>query len=178
MLTLTTRDDQRVYGEEDAAFLIPLVSNASFAYENLCLVNAQRGVAGNLDIMRRVSKILNADMDQGESLQSLLGEIQQLAHYEYAMIAVLPRNHPDTLILLAHAGLVPHHAGKGTVMSLGSGVAARAVAQRKTIIIDDVEILSGEPEAGWFRHPGIRACMISPPDHGRDRRGIAAHGLG
>ncbi len=82
VLTISRKEDEGPYQNEDVETLIPLVSNAAFTYENLRLVNERERETQYLNSIEKALQIVNSSMQEGELLQTVLKEIQSVVPFD------------------------------------------------------------------------------------------------
>jgi class 3 adenylate cyclase/GAF domain-containing protein len=174
VLTLSRRDDTRVYSQEDIEALTPLLSNAAFTYENLRLMRENDRGSLQLRSIEKIFKIINSSFRDSELLQAILSEIHSVIPFDIAAVLSCNGHKPTQVIvadLLAHG---PTEIVKGAHYECKGTYIEKALKQQNTFILEDSQDLKAESPAAcaepvannleaelFFKH-GRKTCLFAP----------------
>jgi class 3 adenylate cyclase/GAF domain-containing protein len=171
VLTISRRENEGPYRNEDVETLIPLVSNAAFTYENLRLVNERERETGYLNSIEKALKIVNSSIREDELLQAVLKEIQSVVPFDLGIIMTLDETRPDHLTIMDFMTNDPTTLSKGSLYFYPGSVIDRVVKQKGTLLIDDADELSGEADRKLFAD-GSQSCIMTSLEAGGDILGV------
>jgi len=172
VLTISRRDNEEPYRSEDVETLIPLVSNAAFTYENLRLVNERERETGYLNSIERVLEIVNSSMGKDELLQAIMKEIQLMVTFDLAIIMTLDEARPNNLTIVDIMTKDPTTLSKGSLFFYPDSVIDRVIKQKGTLLLNDMNELSGEVERQLFPDHCLQSCVMTTLEAGGDNLGV------
>ncbi|MFZ0724597.1 MAG: GAF domain-containing protein [Desulfobacterales bacterium] len=169
VLTLSRKDDARVYGPEDIEALTPLLSNAAFTFENLRLIKENERGFLQLKSIEKIFKIINSSFRDSELLQAVLGEMHTVIAFDIALVLLKNRQKPECLTVFDMAAHGPTDVTKGAQLDYSETVVEKVLKQETTLIIEDTQaagaIAGGEDNgimAELFLKNGRRTCLLTP----------------
>lgn len=172
VLTISRRNDDRVYAAEDVDVLVPLLSNAAFTYENLRLIRENERRTRRLRGMEKIFGLLNSSFRGGELLHAVLGEIQTVLPFEFALILLRAPHRENFLILHDMAGTAPAGWVRGTAFPLAGSVMDRALRRNVSRAIPDVRELDSEADRTLLKGPEAAAGTTIPLTFGGTPEGV------
>jgi class 3 adenylate cyclase/putative methionine-R-sulfoxide reductase with GAF domain len=144
VLTLSRRDDSRVYSQEDIEVLTPLLSNAAFTYENLRLMRENDRGSLQLRSIEKIFKIINSSFRDSELLQAVLSELHSVIPFDISVVLSSNDHKPTQVVvadLLAHG---PTEIVKGGLYDVKRSYIEKALKQQTTLILEDTQELTSE----------------------------------
>jgi adenylate cyclase len=86
VLTISSRNMDRIFSQEDVEVLTPLLSNAAFTYENLQLLKENERNRKHLRSIEKIFKVLISSFRDTELLHAVLNELQSVVPFELALV--------------------------------------------------------------------------------------------
>ena len=174
VLTLSRKDDKKVYCHEDVEALTPLLSNAAFTYENLRLLKENAQGALQLKSIEKIFKIINSSFRDSELLQAVLNEIGSVVPYDIAVVMTRNNGKADHVTVFDLLSKGPTTISKGASYFCGGSLVEKSLKQESTIIIndtpsqlsetipDDSAGLSNNLDKELFIKQGRTSCLLTP----------------
>ncbi|MBT8359291.1 MAG: GAF domain-containing protein, partial [Deltaproteobacteria bacterium] len=148
VLTLSRKDDNKEYSQDDVEVLTPLLSNAAFTYENIRLLKENELGSIQLKSIERIFKIINSSFRDSELVQAILNEIHTVVPFDIAVVMTRDENMPEFLTVSDLMATGTTSIAKGDYYSLRGGVLEKVLKQESAIIVDDKNFPDEEPEMG------------------------------
>ncbi|MBW2250424.1 MAG: GAF domain-containing protein [Deltaproteobacteria bacterium] len=146
VLTLSRKDDNKEYSQDDIEVLTPLLSNAAFTYENIRLLKENEQGSLQLKSIEKIFKIINSSFRDSELVQAILNEIHTVVPFDIAVVMTKDENMPEFLTVSDLMATGPTSISKGDYYSPKGGVIEKVLKQESTIIVDDKNLPEEEPE--------------------------------
>ncbi len=174
VLTLSRKDDSRVYSHEDVEALTPLLSNAAFTYENLRLIKENDQGALQLRSIEKIFKIINSSFRDSELLQAVFTEIRGVVPFDLALVLTKNGQKLDQYTVYDMFSQGPTNINRGTQFSCKGTVIEKVLRQESTVLLDDTpsllaNLLNGKTgarcsnlEKELFVGAGRRTCLLTP----------------
>lgn len=162
VLTISRKSVDIPFTQEDVEVLIPLLSNATFTYDNLRLLQENKRVKHRLRSMEEIVKAINSSLRDSELLSAILYEIQKYVAYDLAVILTWDENAPARVSILDFLALVPTNLSKGTHYPHLGSIIDKALKQEVSMIVGDMTTLSHQVEKGLFADQGFQSCLLTP----------------
>jgi class 3 adenylate cyclase/putative methionine-R-sulfoxide reductase with GAF domain len=174
VLTLSRKDDTKIYTQEDVEALTPLLSNAAFTYENLRLLKENERGALQLRSIEKIFKIINSSFRDSELLQAVLNEIRSVVPYDIAVVLTRDDARQSHLTVFDLLSSGPTNISKGESYFCGSSLIDKALKQETTLVIDDnnariskvkkdkAKSLFNDLEKELFINQGRKSCLLTP----------------
>jgi class 3 adenylate cyclase/putative methionine-R-sulfoxide reductase with GAF domain len=174
VLTLSRKDDKKVYSHEDVEALTPLLSNAAFTYENLRLLKENSQGALQLKSIEKIFQIINSSFRDSELLQAVLNEIRSVVPYDIAVVMTRNNGKADYVTVFDLLSNGPTSISKGASYYYGGSLIEKSLKQESTIIINDTPSqlletipdekagLSNELDKELFLKEGRTSCLLTP----------------
>jgi len=99
VLTISRKNEDKIFTQDDVEVLTPLLSNAAFTYENIRLFKENELGKEIVKTTVKIFKTINSSLRDSELMYSVLHEIQSLISYDLAVVMVMDDNHPDDLMI-------------------------------------------------------------------------------
>jgi hypothetical protein len=97
VVTISSRNKNRVYTHSDIDVLTPLLSNAAFTYENLRLMKVNEQGTVYHRFIEKIFKLFNSSFRDSELIHAILTEIHTVAAYDLAVVMTKHVNKPGYL---------------------------------------------------------------------------------
>ncbi len=174
VVTLSRKDDTKIYTQEDIEALTPLLSNAAFTYENLRLLKENEKSMLQLKSIEKIFKIINSSFRDSELLQAVLNEIRGVIHYDLAVILKRDEGRQGHLTVFDLLANGPSNISKGESYYCSSSLIDKALKQETTLIIDNTDArisetnknkapsLFNDLERELFINQGRKSCLLTP----------------
>ena len=146
VLTLSRKDDNKEYSQDDIEVLTPLLSNAAFTYENISLIKENEQGSLQLKSIEKIFKIINSSFRDSELVQAILNEIHTVVPFDIAVVMTQDENMPGYLTVSDLMATGPTSISKGDYYSPKGSVIEKVLKQESTIIVDDKKLSKEEPE--------------------------------
>ncbi len=163
VLTVSRRDGDSTYNNEQVAILEPLLSNAAFTYENLLLMRANRRLRKELKTFVDILEIINSSFRGSELLQACLSEMRNLVNFDVAMILRRDINRMDEIVVYEVLAVETTMVGRGTHLPIKrNSMIARALKQESPLLIADTGSLDDESDRDLLADQEGKAAMLVP----------------
>jgi class 3 adenylate cyclase/GAF domain-containing protein len=146
VLTLSRKDDNKEYSQDDIEVLTPLLSNAAFTYENISLIKENEQGSLQLKSIEKIFKIINSSFRDSELVQAILNEIHTVVPFDIAVVMTQDENTPGFLTVSDLMANGPTSISKGDHYSPKGSVIEKVLKQESTMIVDDTNLPEEEPE--------------------------------
>ena len=174
VLTLSRKDDDKEYSQDDIEVLTPLLSNAAFTYENIRLLKENEQGSLQLKSIEKIFKIINSSFRDSELVQAILNEIHTVVPFDIAVVMTKDENMPDFLTVSDLMATGPTSISKGDYYSPKGSVIEKVLKQESTIIVDNKNLpeeesemdstgsISNKLEKELFAESVGGCCLITP----------------
>ncbi|MCJ7617937.1 MAG: GAF domain-containing protein [Desulfobacterales bacterium] len=163
VLTISRRNDDKIYSQDDVEILTPLLSNAAFTYENLRLLKDNEKGEIVLKVVEKIYNVINSSFRDSELLHAIMNEIQVVVPFSIAMVITRVENISDQIKIIDLLANKPTDISKKTFYQYQQGsIIDKVLRQGSTLIIDDTSVLSSEIEKKLFVNQGCKSCILAP----------------
>ncbi len=163
VLTISRKNDDKIYSQDDVEILTPLLSNAAFAYENLRLMMDSEKGKLVLKTVEKIFKIINSSFSDSELLHAVLNEIHAVVPFNLAMVMTVVENGSDYITIFELLANEQTSISRGAQYSIEQGsIIDRALKQESILIVDDTDVLASECARELFVNQGSKSCCFAP----------------
>ena len=163
VLTISRKNDDKIYSQDDVEILTPLLSNAAFAYENLRLVMDSEKEKLVLKTVEKIFKIINSSFRDSELLHAVLNEIHAVVPFNLAMVMTVVEDSSDYITIFELLANEQTSISRGTQYSIEQGgIIDRALKQESILIVDDTDVLDSKVSRELFVNQGSKSCCFAP----------------
>ncbi|HHP7234422.1 MAG TPA: GAF domain-containing protein [Desulfobacterales bacterium] len=171
VLSLSRKEDQRVYTQDDIEALTPLLSNAAFTYENLRLIKENQRGSMQLRSIEKIFKVINSSYRDSELIQAVLNEIHMVIPFEVALLLTRNGDSSDHLGVYDMLAFGETAITKGARYATGGTLIDKVMKQQATTVIDAEKLPesesaepggSSELEKELIGNHGRRSCLLAP----------------
>lgn len=174
VLTISSRNIDRIYSQEDVEVLTPLLSNAAFTYENLQLLKENERNIKHLRSIEKIFKILISSFRDTELLHAVLNELQSVVPFELAFVLMEDEaklGHLKIFDLLING---PSNLAKGASYPYKGSIIEKVFKQETSLIVDNTFSSSNAVDRELFADHGCTAGMLAPLKRDGNVTGILA----
>jgi len=144
VVTISRSRTDLAFRLDDAELLSPLLSNASFTYDNLRLTQRGETQDARLASLENVIKSINSSLKSTELVQLILHEVRQGVPYDAAVLISRDRAEPGVLFITDVLAFTPTNLTPGRLPDLEGSVLERALRMKNLMILQNGEA-SGHP---------------------------------
>jgi len=162
VITLSRRNDDTVFSQDDIEGLTPLLSNASLTFENIRLFRENETNTAVMNATIKLLKTINSSLGESELINSILNDIQSLVPYDLAIILTKDDNRPDELMVFDFACKEAISIAKGSYFPFRDSIFDKVIKQESSTLITDTSELTGETERALFANPCSAGCLLHP----------------
>jgi GAF domain-containing protein len=174
VLTLSRKDDSKVYTHEDIESLTPLLSNAAFTYENLRLIKENDRGFMQLRSIEKIFKIINSSFRDSELLQAVLTEMHAVIPFDMALLMTKNDQRPNRLTVFDMLSYCPTDITKGSWLDCSNTVFEKVLKQETTVVQDTDDAKDSESvrdkfneditviERELFNRAERKTCLLTP----------------
>ncbi|MCP4687610.1 MAG: GAF domain-containing protein, partial [Desulfobacterales bacterium] len=162
MLTISRKDMDDPYSQEDVDAITSLLSNAAFTYENLRLLKKNEKAALQLRVIDKIFKIVNSSVRGAELIHSILGEIRGGVPADLIVLMTMDEHRPGfmkVVDLLAHT---PTRITNEALIDCRRSVVEKTIEHENLLFIDEVDSLSAKADKALFIDNGAVSGVIAP----------------
>jgi class 3 adenylate cyclase/GAF domain-containing protein len=176
VLTVSRRESETLFTEEDVDVLSPLLSNAAFTYDGLLLMKEKEERDKKLKMIEGALKLVGSSLRGSELFQAVLGRIQYDIPYDLAVIMIRDETVENQIAILDYHASISVSLMKNTGVSYEGSVMDRTIRQENTLFIEDTGSLKHPLEQALFMKNGLQAALLSPLRIGGNIVGVLALG--
>ena len=174
VLTLSSKQERKIFREDDVTVLTPLLSNAAFTYENLRLMDETRHSTEGLNGLGKIFKIINSSIKDTELVHSVLNELHGIIPFDSAMVFLLHEGKSLGLRVEELLTLEPIQITKGSVFVFPNGGYIDKILKQGTHqYIEDTSRFNHPVEKKLFEKTGARIFYLAPLRIGGSVKGVA-----
>ena len=162
VLTISSRNFDRIYSQEDVEVLTPLLSNAAFTYENLRLIKENERNRIHLRSIEKIFKILISSFRDTELLHAVLNELQSVVPFELAFVLVEDESKTGHLKIFDLLINGPSNLNKGASYPYKGSIIEKVFKQETSLIVDNTCSSTNAVDRELFTDNGCTSCLLAP----------------
>ena len=162
VLTISSRNFDRIYSQEDVEVLTPLLSNAAFTYENLRLIKENERNRIHLRSIEKIFKILISSFRDTELLHAVLNELQSVVPFEHAFVMVEDETKTGHLRIFDLLISGPSNLNKGASYPYKGSIIEKVFKQETSLIVDNTCSSTNAVDRELFADNGCTSCLLAP----------------
>lgn len=179
VMTISRKDNSRIYTQQDTDLLAPLISNAAFTFENLELLRTSEKREQRHSLMANIIKIIGSSFRSSELLHAFLSELKSVISFEAALILMLDRHRSDCLSVLDLMADEPLLISKNNQYSIKTGsYLERSIKQDVTLMIKNTDELTTDVDVALFGWGAPKAFLLTPLKVDGQVRGVLSLAAG
>ncbi len=172
VLTISSKNDSKVFNRDDVEILTPLLSNSAFTYENIRLFRKLENETRYQKSLVKIFSIINSSLKDSELLHAILKEIQLLVGFDRAVIMLKDKRKLGYLMVNYVLSNDPLELSVGDCYDSQGNMLDRVMQQESSVVVEDTGELISELEVKLFAGPGNRTCLLAPLMIGGSSRGV------
>ena len=162
VLTLSRRKTEKPFTQEDVDVLVPLLSNATFTYDNLRLLRENEDQSMQLKAMENISSVINSSFRSSELLHAMLSEIKNVVPYDIAIVMARDEDIKQSLYIVDLLAFVPTNLNKGYSYLYEGTILDRLIKQQRPLILHETSSLTHPVEKEIFSDHISRNVLLTP----------------
>jgi class 3 adenylate cyclase/GAF domain-containing protein len=162
VLTISSRNFDRIYSKDDVEVLTPLLSNAAFTYENLRLIKENERNRIHLRSIEKIFKILISSFRDTELLHAVLNELQSVVPFEIAFVLTEDEAKIGHLKIFDLLISGTSNLNKGASFPYKGSIIEKVFKQETSLIVDNTCSSANAVDRGLFAEHGCTCCLLAP----------------
>ena len=163
VLTISRKQEDTPFRNEDVEALVPLLSNAAFTYENIRLMQQLEQNNRNRTFVDKIFKVLGSSLRGSELLHTILDELQEIVPFSLALVLIRDRNRSDSFTVSNMLATTPAGIAVGSTHSARGSIVDTVLRQESILIIDDTSQLAGAADKQLFHsNGGVTSGLVAP----------------
>ncbi len=162
VLTLSSRNNSKIYTHSDIEVLTPLLSNAAFTYENLRLLKENERVGVHQRVIEKIFKLFNSSFRDNELIRAVLNEIHSVVAYDFAIVLAKHGNKPGYLMISEFISSNPSPVVKGSSYSYHDSIIEKVFKQDTALVIEGQNFGDTPLDQALFKDHGSHSCLLAP----------------
>ncbi len=177
VLTLSRKEANSPFTQEDVDVLTPFLSNAAFTYDNLNLMKLNREQRQQLVTITGICKTLGSSLRNGELLHAIMHQFRKDVPFDVAVIMGIQEQSPDRFcVVLDILSSIPLDLSLNGSYDYTGSILEGVVRQGNSLVVTQTESLQHQLEQEILVKPGLRSSLLVPLKMGGTVTGILAIG--
>lgn len=172
VLTVSCRDDDRVYTQDDVDVLTPLLSNAAFTYENIRLLKELEQDTVYINSIEKIFRALNSSLRDSELLHAILDKLKEIVPFELAIVMQAGESKTDSLTISHIQASETMDISVGDHFNGAGSIIERVLNQEAIRVVENTGELRLDVEKKLLGNMGYRSCLLAPLTMGGKVRGV------
>ena len=162
VVTISSRNKNRIYTHSDIDVLTPLLSNAAFTYENLRLMKENE--QGNVyhRFIAKIFKLFNSSFRDSELIHAILTEIHSVAAYDLAIIMTKQVSKPGYLKISDFLSNGPSNLVIDHSYSYQDSIIEKVLKQEIPLVVENSGDLTNSLDKIIFQDHEFQSCLLAP----------------
>lgn len=162
VLTISSKDVNKVFTEKDVEALSPLLSSAAFTYENIRLMHETDLEHKQVKAFKKIFTVLNSSLEGSELLHTILSEVRNIFPFEFAVVMTREDIKEDYLTVSDIISNRTLDITIGDKIIIKGGMIERSINQGSCRIIDEIDPEALGLNKKLFINHGLKSCFIVP----------------
>jgi class 3 adenylate cyclase/putative methionine-R-sulfoxide reductase with GAF domain len=162
VLTISCKDDNRIFSETDVEALSPLLSNAAFTFENIRLMRETELESRHMAAFKKIFKVLNSSLRGSELLHTVLNEIRNILPFEFALIMTRENTSSEFLSVTDIVSSKISDISLGDKFTIKGGMIEKSINQGSCRIVDVIDPQAPGMDKKLFVNHGLKSCLVIP----------------
>jgi adenylate cyclase len=172
VLTLSRRESDIPFTQEDINILTPFLSNAAFTYDNLRLMKQKRQNLQQLAVIGSVCKTLSSSLRNSELLHAVLSQFREEIPFDVAVTLEILKETPDQVTVLDIFPPVPIHLAQNGSYAFEGSCLESVIRQGEIMRIGPSSTPNHPLEQELLEQSGMRDALLVPMKIGGGVNGI------
>lgn len=162
VLTISCKDDAKIFSEMDIESLSPLLSNAAFTFENIRLTSETELESRQMAALKRIFTVLNSSLKGSELLHTVLNEVQNILPFEFALVMTRENAKNDYLSVTNIISSKISDISIGDKFTIKGGMIEKPFNQGSYRIIDAIDPEAPGMDKKLLVNHGLKSCLVVP----------------
>ncbi len=162
VLTISCKDDNKIFSEADVEALSPLLSNAAFTFENIRLMHETELERRQITAFKKIFTVLSSSLMGSELLHTVFNEIQNILPFEFALIMARDNAKNEYLSVVDIISSKISDISIGDTFTIKGGMIEKSINQGSSRIIDVIDPEALGMDKKLFVNHGLKSCFIVP----------------
>ncbi|MFH1081483.1 MAG: GAF domain-containing protein [Pseudomonadota bacterium] len=162
ILTISRKKTEIPFTQEDVNILVPLLSNASFTFDNLRLLKESEDRSIQIRAMENLSSIINSSFRSSELLHAILSEIKNVIPYDIAIVMARDEDIKQSLYVVDLLAFVPTGLNKGHSYLYEGTILDRLIKQQRPMILHETGRMTHPVEKEIFSDHTSHNVLLTP----------------
>jgi adenylate cyclase len=162
VLTISSRNKNRVYTYSEIEVLTPLLSNAAFTYENLRLIKENEQGTVYHRFIEKIFKLFNSSFRDSELIHAILTEIHTVAAYDLAIVMTKHVSKPGYVKISDFLSNGPSNIATERSYSYQDSMIEKVFKQGIPFVVEDSGDLTSSLDQIIFQDHGCKSCLLAP----------------
>lgn len=161
VVSISCKKVDRTFSKQDADVLAPLLTIASFTYENLRYQKVTSQNVQRLRVIERIFKILNSSFKGAELLHAIYMEVQSVMPFDSAIVMESEQNWPGTVKVADIYANDTHTFAPGDRFSCEGSVIDLVMKQKSNMLLTETSTLTNPTDRLLLVGLGYRAIQLT-----------------
>jgi class 3 adenylate cyclase/putative methionine-R-sulfoxide reductase with GAF domain len=162
VLTISSRNNSKIYTHSDIEVLTPLLSNAAFTYENLRLLKENERGALYQKFIEKIFKLFNSSFRDNELIRAVLNEIHSVVSYDLAIVLTKNLSKPDYLTISDFISNNPSPIVRGSSYSYHGSMIEKVFKHETALVLEGHNYANTPLDQAIFKDHGSQSCLLAP----------------
>jgi class 3 adenylate cyclase/GAF domain-containing protein len=162
VVTISSRNNNRVYTQSDIEVLAPLLSNAAFTYENLRLLKENEQGTIYHKFIERLFKLFNSSFRDSELVHAILNEVHSVIAYDFAIVLTKHESKAGFLKISDFLSHVPSNITKGKSYSYQDSMIEKVFKQETVLIVEKKSDVANSLDQAILNDHDCESCVLAP----------------
>ncbi|MHB8908949.1 MAG: GAF domain-containing protein [Syntrophales bacterium] len=173
VLTLSRKQSESPFTQEDVDVLTPFLSNAAFTYDNLNLTQQNREHHQQLATITGICKTLGSSLRNGELLHAILHQFRKDLPLDVAVVLGVQETMPDRFfVVLDILSSIPLEISPNGSYEYTGTIMEGVIRQGNTLAVAQTDGLQHPLEQELLVKPGLRSALLVPLKMGGNVTGL------
>ncbi len=161
VLTMSRRTNEKPFTQEDVDILTPLLSNASFTYDNLALMKSDAEKKQLVKVMDMGFKMIEAKAMDLDMIHAFFYQLRSAVPFDLAIIMVARKDHPSALYVFDYLASMPADLRRNEDYSCRGSLLDKVMQQGNTLIVNRLEHSDHPVEQELFYKQQLQSVGLS-----------------
>ncbi len=172
VITVSRKDDNTLFSNDDVNILSHLVSTAAFTYENVRLTKQNEIESEYLKVTDKLLRDINSNFKENELLSTFFKDLQSIIPFKLVIILLKDENSQDNLYVFDIFSRETINVSQGFYFSYKGSLLENVMNQGITIFIEDLSTFDIEIEPQLLFNYKYKSCLLSSLKIDNDPKGI------
>lgn len=161
VLTISRRSEDKLFTQEDADILTPLLSNAAFTYDNLALMKSDAEKHQLIKVMDMGFKMIEAKTMDLDMVHAFFYQLRNAVPFDLVVIMMARKDHPSTLYVYDYLANMSVDLMRDVDYPCQGSLLDKVMQQGSTLIINNLEQDDHPVEQELFHKQQLQSVGLS-----------------